>query len=82
MDANAKLYLSMRSEYNETTYRATTTAEALYNNGNATTVNFSTNQFGTKEVTINTTNANYSTTNRSYTNDDVTVTFSNLSGVS
>lgn len=82
VDANAKLYLSMRSEYNGNTYRATTTAEALYNNGNATTVNFTTGPFGSKEVTINTTSANYSTTNRSFTNDDVTVAFSNLSGVS
>lgn len=82
VDASTQLYLSMYSNYNRTTYRATTTAEALYNNGNATTVNFTTNQFGTKQVTINTTSANYSTTNRSYTYDDVTVTFSNLSGVS
>ncbi|MBR1509356.1 MAG: hypothetical protein IJ623_01710 [Bacteroidales bacterium] len=82
VDASTKLYLSMYSNYNRVTYRATTTAEALYNNGNATTVNFTTGPFGSKEVTINTTNANYSTTNRSYTYDDVTVAFSNLSGVS
>ena len=82
VDADTKLYLSMRSEYTDNTYTATTTAEALYNNGNATTVNFTTGPFGSKEVTINTTNANYSTTNRSYTNDDVTVAFANLSGVS
>lgn len=82
VDADTKLYLSMRSEYNGTTYRATTTADALYNSGNATTVTFSTAAFGTREVTIDTTNDHFSTSNREYTQDDVTVTFSNLSGVS
>ena len=82
VDASTKLYLSMYSNYNRVTYRATTTAGALYNNGNATSVTFSTAAFGTRQVTVNTTNANYSTTNRSYTYDDVTVAFSNLSGVS
>lgn len=81
VDADTKLYLSMKSEYNGNTYRATTTAAALYNNGGNSTVTFSTAEFGTRTVTINTTNANYSTSNKTYTQDGVTVTFSNLSGV-
>ena len=72
----------MQSRYNGTTYRATTTAGSLYNNGNNATVTFSTNAFGTRQVTVNTTNANYSTSNLSYTTDDVTVAFGSLTNVS
>jgi len=81
VDADQHLYLRMRSEYNSTTYWATTTAATLYNNGGNSTVTFSTNAPGTKQVTINTTNSNFSTSNRTYTTDDVTVTFSNLTNV-
>ena len=81
VDATTKLYLSMYSNNNATTYYASTTAGDLYNNGNAVTVTFSSQQPGLKTVTINTTRANFSTgQNRSYTSDDVTVTFSNLTG--
>ena len=79
VDADTKLYLSMYSQYNSTTYRASSIAEWFYNNGNGSTVTFSGNAFGTTLVTVNTTSANYSTTNRSYTNEGVTVAFSNLS---
>ena len=81
VDADTNLYLSMYSNYNSTTYRATTTAGALYNNGNATSVTFSTAAFGTREVTIDTTSDHFSTSNRTYTQDGVTFTFSNLSNV-
>lgn len=81
VDADTKLYLSMYSNNNKYTYRATTTAGTLYNNGGNSTVTFSTAAFGTRTVTINTTSANYSTSNRTYTNEDVTVAFSSLDGV-
>ncbi len=82
VDATQSLYLRMTSVYNENTYWATTTAETLYNNGGTSTVTFSTGAPGTRQVTINTTNANYSTSNRTYTYDGVTVTFSSLTSVS
>lgn len=81
IDATTPLYLSMYSNYNRTTYRATTTAETLYNNGNATTVTFSNAAFGTRIVTIDTTDSNFSTGNSTYSLGDVTVTFSNLGEV-
>ena len=81
VDASTKLYLSMyASAYDRTTYYASTTAEALYNNGGNSTVVFS-NALGTKIVSIETTNTYYSTSNRTYTTDDVTVSFSSLTYV-
>ena len=88
VDASTKLYLQMHAQiyYNYSSnyyydFWASTTAENLYNNGNATTVTFSHLAPGTKEVTITTTNANYSISNRTYSNDGVTVSFTNLTGV-
>ena len=79
VDASTKLYMSMYSEYNSTTYYSSTiTAEALYNNGGNSSVSFSTVLPGRKEITVNTTNSNYSTSNTSKTQDGVTVAFSSL----
>jgi hypothetical protein len=81
VNATDKLYLSMYSRQMGNTYYASTTAETLYNNGNAATVTFSTWAPGTREVTISTTTSNYSTSNRTYTDTDtgITVAFSNIS---
>lgn len=83
VDADKKLTLSMYSNYNGTTYYASTTAEALYNNGGNSTVTFSTTIPGMRTVTVNTTNASFTTDRPSSNLFDnlVTVSFSRLSGV-
>lgn len=79
VDATTKLYMSMYSNYNSTTYYSNTiTAEALYNNGGNSSVTFSTTRPGRKETTISTTSSNFSTSNRSYTTGGVTLAFSSL----
>lgn len=82
VDATDKLYLSMYSNYNRTTYYASTTAEALYNNGGNSTVTFSTTAPGQRTVTVNTTNGNFTTDRPSSKLFDnlVTVSFSRLGG--
>lgn len=75
VDATSKLYLSMYSSQNNTTYYASTTAASLYNNGNATSVAFSTLAPGKHTVTINTTTSSFSTTDLTESSDGVTVTF-------
>ena len=46
LDADDPLYFSMYSQYNNATYYAQTTAEALYNNGGNSTVTFGTERAG------------------------------------
>ena len=82
VDADKKLTLSMYSNYNRTTYYASTTAGALYNNGGNSTVTFSTTAPGQRTVTVNTTNSYFTTAQPSSNTFDnlVTVSFSRLSG--
>ena len=80
IDATTKLYMTMYSTYNSTTYNASITAGALYNNGGSSTVTFSTLPIGTREITVSTTSANYPTGTSSYTTNDVTVAFASISG--
>ena len=77
IDATSKLYLSMYSQYNRTTYYVSTTASALYNSGNAVTVTFSTNQPGHHSVQLNTNSGNGLSYNGGTVSDDgARVTFS------
>ena len=77
VDATSKLYLSMYSSQNNTTYYASTTAASLYNNGNATTITFSTTQPGHHTVTLNTTSGSgLSYNGGTVTSDGASVTFS------
>ena len=81
VDATTKLYMSMESYWTDETYYSNTiTAEALYNNGNNSSVVFSASTIspGRKQVTINTTSSNYTTSIRSHTEEGVTVEFSSL----
>ena len=78
VDASKLLYFKMYSNNNQKYYYATLTAEELYNNGGNSTVTFSKQPPTKKEVTIETTSANYSTSSLSYTSDGITVAFSNL----
>lgn len=80
VDADTKLSMSMYSRQAGTTYYASMTAGALYNNGGNSTVSFSTNRPGQHRVTINTTNANYSTTDLTETSDGATVAFDEIYG--
>lgn len=83
VDADTKLSLSMYSRQAGTTYYASTTAGALYNNGGNSTVTFSTNRPGMHTVTINT-NSDYFSTNPldlTETSDGATVTFSDIYSV-
>ena len=75
VDATTTLYLKMPSENNKYIYWASTTAETLYNSGDAVTIDFST---VTRTVPVSTTNSNYSTGASSYTTNGVTVAFSNI----
>jgi hypothetical protein len=75
INATDKLYLSLYSRQMGRTYYVGTTAEALYNNGNAVTLTFSTLAPGKHTVTINTTTSSFSTTDLTESSDGVTVTF-------
>ena len=77
VNADSNLYLSMYSRYNNTTYYVSTTAGALYNNGNATSITFSTTQPGHHTVTLNTTSGSgLSYNGGTVTSDGASVSFS------